>query len=344
MKHYNGLEILSYNAIFNFVISNRNYGKTWNFKKRAFKRALKYGTKTLWVRTFTNEVKEASRNFYSSIDLQKFCGITPYNPKTKKGNFKQEGNIFYVRRNNKWTWFLQIVPLSKANSMRSADDVKIDTIIYDEFTTTEQKLKLYRGNQPNDFIDLWVSAKREHEVKCIFLGNKENILNLFFNYFNIPALPLTYEGIRTFRNGSIAVQQINNLPKETNDYDKKVKDLLIGTSYGAYLYDSVYKNQINLKTRKTPTEATEYIQLCINGYELKISVLNGFFYVSNKIDTNRKVYTLEVMNKYRNERLLVKRQKQLFLALVNALADKRVYYNALNTYEAIQPFYRWCGV
>ena len=42
-----GLLLLSRNAVFNFVISNRNFGKTWAFKKRAFKRAIKKGKKSL---------------------------------------------------------------------------------------------------------------------------------------------------------------------------------------------------------------------------------------------------------------------------------------------------------
>ena len=53
-----GLHALSYNGIITEIISNRNYGKTWTFKKRAFRRALKKGKKTIWLRVFKKEVKE----------------------------------------------------------------------------------------------------------------------------------------------------------------------------------------------------------------------------------------------------------------------------------------------
>ena len=54
-KHYgdkDGLRVLSYNAIITAILSNRNYGKTWTFKRRAFRRALKHGKKTIWLRLF----------------------------------------------------------------------------------------------------------------------------------------------------------------------------------------------------------------------------------------------------------------------------------------------------
>ena len=90
--YYNNIKIQSYNSVFNFINSNRNFGKTWSFKKRAFIRGIKHGKRTIWIRRFQNEVKEAKNTFYSSVDLQKFCGIEPYDKDKKTGNFKQEGN------------------------------------------------------------------------------------------------------------------------------------------------------------------------------------------------------------------------------------------------------------
>ena len=89
--YYNALPILSYNGIINFILTNRNYGKTWAFKIRAWRRAYKYGKKTIWVRRFDNEAKSAAQTFYRSKDLQRMLrGYTPYDPKTKKGNVKQD--------------------------------------------------------------------------------------------------------------------------------------------------------------------------------------------------------------------------------------------------------------
>ena len=343
-EHYNALNALSYNGVFTEIITNRNFGKTWAFKRRAWRRAVKHGAKTIWIRTFKKEVKEASATFYTSKDLQNYCGIIPYNPDTKQGNFKQIGNTFYCYRKGHWEWFLKVCALSDTNALRSADDVKTDTIVYDEFTTTAERLRRYRGNIVNDFIDVFVSAKREHVVRCFFLGNKENVLNPFLTYFNVPPLPSTFEGIRVYRNGALVVQQINNKPSERREYDKKVKALLQGTAYGQYMYDDAYKGAKRLRKAKPPKTAKEYAQIDIEGYAVRIWTDNATYYVSSKIDKTRRVYTLKPEHKYKDERLLVRRQKQYFIGLVNALADNYICYDSDATYEAVQPLYKWLSI
>lgn len=352
--HYgdkDGLKVLSYNGIINLVLSNRNYGKTWAFKRRAFRRAQKHGKKTIWLRMFGKEIKEALDTFYTSKDLQKYCGISIYDKDTNKnGNLKQLGNTFYTRRKRKngkwgrWFWFLKVFKLSDADAIRSADDVDVDTIIFDECTKTPVKYKRYRGNIVTDFIDILFSSKREHAVKCILIGNKESVNNPFFTYFNIKPLPTQYEGIKVFRKGSFVVQQINNVQATDTEYDTKMYYLLEGTAYGNYIYKNTYKQEAGFKPRKTPSEATLYCQLLLNGQGFKISVLNGYYYVNDKIDITKRIYCDALVNKYKHELLLVKRQKQYFIAFINALSDNRVFYNNARTYESMQAFYTWLSI
>lgn len=349
VKHYSdgeGLRVLSYNAIFNFVNTNRNYGKTWTFKKRAFRRAMKRGKKTIWLRTFKGEVKEAVKTFFSSSDLRAYCGIELFNSETKKGNVKQEGNTFYYRRNDKspWEWFIKVFALSNPDIVRSADDVAVDTIIYDEYTKTQEKYKRYRGSIANDFIDILFSSKREHEIRCVFLGNKEGYSNPFFNYFGITPPPTNWQGIRTYRKGSIAIQQINNQASEEGDYNAKMKCALEGTAYGNYIYKSEYKASSGLKPRKMPATASLYVQLSINRIGIKIASLNGFFYVNRRIDETKPIYCDVLPHHYKKERLLVRRQKPFFYAFIDALARNAVYYDNELTHEALAPFLQWLGV
>lgn len=343
--HFNGLSIFSYNAIFNFINTNRNLGKTWIFKYRAVKRALKRGKKCIWVRTFENEVKECINTFFSSKDLRKFCGLVEYNKKTSpNGNFYRQGNTFYIKRKNKFVWFLKVVRVGSDNAMRSADDVDVDTIVYDEYTTTPQKIRYYNGNLVDNFIDMFISAKREHKVNCYFLGNKENVINLFFNYFNLKNIDLSKEFIKLYKNNSILVCNINNIPKEKNEYDKKLKCLFENTNYGNYLYKSKYKNENKIKCQKTPPQATNYLQLYINNTPIKISHYNGIFYINNNIDTNLQTYVLERQNKFKKEILLINRYKKYLQGFINALSNNDVYYNNLNTYTIIQEFYKWLNI
>ncbi|MCQ2382734.1 MAG: phage DNA encapsidation protein, partial [Clostridia bacterium] len=337
-KHYgdnDGLCVLSYNGVITEVNTNRTYGKTWTFKKRAFRRAIKHHKKTIWLRVFKGEAKQAQNEFYTSRDLQKFCGISIYDKEgNPTGNVKQNGNTFYYRTDtkHKWQWFLKVFALSDVGTLRGFDDVDIDTIVFDEYAKTQVQLNRYHGNFVNDFLDIFFSIKREHKVRCILLGNKEIATNPFNAYFGIKPLPTKYEGIRTYRNGSFVIQQINNEVIETNEFDRQVKDLLNSTSYGGFIYESEYKNAQHFKKRKTPATASVYCQLYFNGLPFKISVDNGYFYVNNKIDNTRRVYCDTLHHKYKNELMLVKRQKRFFTGLIDAVADNRVYYDNAGTY------------
>lgn len=341
--YFTGAKLLTYDPIILQIISNRTYGKTWTFKKRAFIRGLKKGKKTLWLRTFKDDAREAADKMYDSIDLQKFCGIEPYDKETKQGNFKRVGSTFYVKRGKKWDWFLMVKPLSKVNSLRGVDDRMLDTIVYDECLTTPQRLSHYRGNIVDDLLDIFYSAKREHKMRIILLGNKEIANNPFLTYFGIPQIDTKFEGIKRFRNGTFLYVQVNNKQRKFNSYDDKLESLFVGTNYGRYLYGDV-KNATGIKFKKAPADCNLYIQMNWNGVEFQIVEHCSEFYFKPKIEKSRPVYCNNANHDYKNALTLVKRQKKYFIALVNAIADNRVHYANAAIYEACQDFFKWLGV
>lgn len=342
--YYNNIKIQSYNSVFNFINSNRNFGKTWSFKKRAFIRGLKHGKRTIWIRRFQNEVKEAKNTFYSSVDLQKFCEIEPYDKDKKTGNFKQEGNRFYCMHNGKWWNFLTICKLSDSKAIRSADDVNTDTIIFDEYTTTAENYKRFRGDEVEYFIDLFFSIKREHKVICFFLGNKESIFNPYLTYFGITPPPANWEGIRHYKNNSIAYEQINNLPKVKNSYDSMIFNLFKGTKYGNYIYNSEYKQFKNVPIKKPPVDAILYCQLIWDNNKLKILRKSNSFYVISSIDYSKPIYSNCISNSDSKIMFLLKSYKKYFKSLYEAISLNNVYYNSQAVYENIQSFYKWLSM
>lgn len=342
--YFNANNLFSYNPVMISVKSNRTWGKTWTFLKRAWKRAEKHGKRTIWLRVFKKEAKAFAAKVYSSKDLQKFCGIVPYDPVTKTGNFKKIGYNCYIRKCNKWRLFFTVGVVGDANAMRAIDDVDTDTIVVDEYLQKSENLRRYRGDYVSDIIDIFISAKREHKVQVILLGNKEIINDPVFNYFGLEPLPIHFNGVKTYRNGSFVAVQCDNEQKVKNDYDIKVCELLKGTRYGNFLLNGDAKVQTPLRLRKMPQDALYYVQLNWQGYEFKIATYNGYFYVNNKIDKTKAVYTSTVLNKYKLEYLLVKRQKRLFNALINAISDNRIFYASHAVYEAIQAFYMWLSI
>lgn len=349
-KHYGdkeGLLALSCNAIITEIISNRNYGKTWTFKKRAVRRAFKHGKKTIWLRLFKKEATECVATFFKSRDLQKYCGISLFDAKyNKEGNVMQQGNTFYYRKKikNRWTrwnWFIKVYKLSDADALRSADDVDTDTIIFDEFTKPQSKLNLYRGDIASQVSDILVTIKREHKVRVIVIGNKESITNPLNTYFGIKPPPFSFEGIKKYRNGAFVLQQINNKPSNDSEYDKKLQDLFSGTSYGAYMYKDEYRTAKGFKRAIAPSTAGLYTQVYINNFAFKILADNDLFYVSQRVDRTKRIFCDVPPHKFPHELQLVKRYRRYFSGLIEAIADNRVYYDSAATNETFNDFYKW---
>lgn len=342
--YYSGIQLLSHsNAVFYFINTTRNYGKTWNFKYRAVKRAVKKGKKTLWIRRFKKEVKQCIKSFFKSKDLQTFCDVSFYNKETNPcGNLKLLGDTFYIKKGKKWIDFLQVVALSDVNNIRSSDDVDIDTIVFDEYTTTPNKYRAYRGNEVTDFIDIFISIKRNHCVKCIFLGNKESINNPYFNYFGIAPPPNNFDGFKRYKKDSIIVEQHNKLNRCETKFEAQVENLLKGTPYGDYLYGSVYKVQTKNKLSKVPPNARCYVQFNFT-QPLAIYQYNDLFYITGKINNSYPIYSQNLSNKFANEKQLFNRHKRYFSSLINAISDNRIYFDSNQIAESFLIIKKWLG-
>ena len=84
----------SFNALYNFVDTVRNTGKTTKCKAWAIARYLKHGKQTLWVRAFEDDIKMLKKDFITKkggvLKILKAWGysLTPH-------NFVQVGEYIY---------------------------------------------------------------------------------------------------------------------------------------------------------------------------------------------------------------------------------------------------------
>lgn len=343
--YINFLPLLSYNALWYFLNTVRNIGKTWSIERMAWRRAEKKGKKCIYVRRFKKEANESAQAFYSSSDLLKFCGnITEYDPATKKGNFKRKGKTFYIKRNKKWTWFLKIMSLAEFRKMRSSDDVDCDLIFYDEYTTTPRELNRYFGNEVEDFIDLTISICRQHPIRVIFCGNNESVVNPYFNYFKIPELPRKFEGVKKYRSGTIIVYQRNTPTKQSkqSQFMKKLQTMLKDTAYGAFLFDGANKQQLARKWYKVPREAITYINFKWKAKYIRVSTHAGFYYVDNRVNVREYVFVDEIDDTSDKQYQLNKSaDKAFFKPLIMAISNNIVRYESESVYREFQPIMKW---
>ena len=338
--------IASFNAVFNYIITNRTYGKTWAMLIRSWRRAYKRGKKAIIVRLLAKEVKEFKNQLYKSKDLVKACkGLIPYDPETKKGNFRVNGKTCYIKRGGRWVWFLKVFACSDANAARAADDVDCDTIYFDEFMQTPENLARYRGDVVREFSDIFFSAKREHRVTAFLFGNREKVSNPFFEYFGIPPMPVGFEGLRRYRKKSHLVLYVNNEQKEKNAYDKAVRAAFENTAYGDFIYKNKAKTGDAFKRSKTPLKAALLLALEWKSIPILISAHGGNLYVKRgSVSSAPAVYCDTPRGRYKNEYKIVRSMKPLFRPIVNAAALNRIYFENEAAQEACMPFLQWIGI
>lgn len=305
--YYSNLPIRSYNAIWNFINTIRSKGKTWSFCLLALRQAQKHGKKTLFIRRFKAEAKEARGKLFNE-KFRKTYGLT-------EENFKWLGYTAYVKVNKKWTECAQLVYLSQANSIRGARDSNTYFIVFDEYTTTPERYKRYHGNEVEDLIDIVVSKKGEHEIKVFFLGNKESAINPYFAYFGIPNEKEKYEGIHSYNYGTVAVEYSNTEPEEisADKFNQRFLASLKNTRYGNYLKGATKRA---ISCEKLPQAAKLAYQFDFIG-GVSVYQYDGRLYVKQGVNKDIFIF-VNTPKKYRRQRVLQPRDSGLLTPLIEA--------------------------
>lgn len=292
---------------------------------------MRRGHKTLWVRRFKHEATETAATFFTD-KLRAYLGITD-------DNFKMNGRKGYAKVKGQWVCFLKVVYLSETRALRSAEDSAVDTIIFDEFTTTPERYKLYRGNEVADFIDLVISTRRTNAaLKVFFLGNKETaVTSPYFDYLRIPAPELNFNGIRAYKRGSIAVEVRDDLPQEVAEsYARKISDALDGTPYYEYLTRGKSKEGA-FNVVKCPKNARKILQVDFIG-ACSLWAYGGKYYVKTGVDAGLLVFVDTPAKPYRKLRVFAACDKRVLSFIADAYKNGVLFYDDARAYEYITPF------
>lgn len=341
--HENVNKLMSYGAILNFIIDNRDSGKSTQFKKRALMRAIKHGTMTVWVRRYKEEITPCKAEFLND----KFFAVLKkdYGDKFKKEDFKIKGNYAYYK-NKRFVYFINC---GKCKGDKGIDAENIDTVVFDEFMTDDKKYNYYRGNEVEDFFTIFFTKKRTHadgresEIYIFMLGNRDSFTNPFYTYFDLPYIELNFIGIKTYREGSVAIMQLNTPTIKTETkYNKKLKALLKNTPFDKYLNGGVLSAN-DMTFYKRPKNAVIYAQFDF-GYNLSLAIEKGKIYAFNGVDTKRFVFTKKPNDKYKKNYTLKRGDSQLFTTLKRAYTLNNIRYDNAITYDALMKILEYIAI
>lgn len=275
--YYKGYEIFSYNALLNFIITERGLGKSYFFKKWCVKHFLKKNKQFVYIRRYKSELKEAMMK----NKTPKFFEQIKNDDEMK--NIKLSNTKDTMTVNGKICGYA--IPLSIANILKSSTYDDVDTIIFDEFLIDKGNYH-YLQNEVYQLLDVIETVARLRDINVYFLGNAISITNPYFEFFNL-SLPYNSE-IKTFKNGLILVQYKRNSVYREIKKKSRFGKLIEGTDYGKYAIDNQMLRDSKSFIMKKSKNAKFYFILKINGkkYGIWNDYMNGYMYISKDYDPN----------------------------------------------------------
>ena len=222
--YYSRNDLLSYNALFNFVVGERGTGKTYQFKDWAISDFIKNKNQFVYVRRYKTEFKDIG-NFFDDM-VNKYPDHTF---KIHQGKFYIDDEIagFYIA-------------LSTAITKKSVAYPNVNKIGFDEFILEKSTIH-YLPNEVNAFLGLYETIARDrNNVRCLFMANSVTLINPYFLFFDLQVEKT--KRFWTFKNNDLVVE-LTDL-KEFKEHKKETRfaKIIDGTQFSKYAIDGEFVN------------------------------------------------------------------------------------------------------
>ena len=241
--------VLSKNALFSLVLSDRSDGKTFDCKARALEDYEKNKDITIYVRRWKTELgPEVYNNFFNEV----WENNENYK-KYSEWEFKYSKNKIQVKTSPKseWDTILYFIPLSVASRWKSKiQNVKrIKIIDYDEYIPMDNR---YLPDETTLLLDLWKTIDRDRdEVQILICGNRIVPFCPILDYFNIDLKIGNKDMIRMYKDDTLAVQIYSNKEHREKREEGRFRKLVKDTKYNGYDTGEVlYALDLELKSHE----------------------------------------------------------------------------------------------
>lgn len=288
-------KVLSYNALFNFIVGARGVGKTYGAKDFVIKDFINNGNQFVYVRRFREEMKKLSHFFEDIADK-----YSEHTLKYNRGEFIIDN--FPAG---------SALALSTAKIEKSTPFPHVKTIIFDEFIL-DKGYHHYLPDEVTNFLELYSTVARDRDVRVFFLSNALTVTNPYFLYFDLQ-LPYGKKSISC--KNDILIEVIKDDEYSNHMKNTRFGKIISGTAYGNYNIDNeFYRDNYNFIGKKSVT-AKHIFTFIYKGtyYGVWLDIQQGCEVVSFDWDkTNKVIYSLTIDDHTPNAYLL-KGQKPFLL-------------------------------
>lgn len=313
--YYNYDKISGYNAIFNFIITERGLGKTYGAIVKAIKNFIKNGDHFIYLRRYKSELTNAVPHIFDAIIKNK--EFPDYNLIVEANKFFIQPKELEGEKGSKIE-FGRAIALSTANILKSTNFSEVTIIIFDEFLLSGGVYH-YLKNEVETLLDVVETIGRLRDnIKVFFLGNMTSLTNPYFAYFQLQ-LPHNSE-FKTFRDGSIVVNYAKNSAYREVKKASRFGKLIDGTHYASYAIDNnaLMDNDNFIAKKDGNCKNFSVIKIRNVKYGIWRSKVDGKFYVSLDYDPNNPcVFTFNNMDHDENTVLDNAKKSVWFRAVID---------------------------
>lgn len=327
-KYWDIRKTLSYNCLFNFIISLRGGGKTYGTLKYCVDKYLKEKKQgRLWqfvyVRRQENELKKLtiSRGGRLFNDIRKeFPGHI----------LKAESNVLYCD-GEECGYAIQ---LSNAFTQKSDPHPNVQMIIFDEFIAVKQSS--YLNDEVTKFLELYESIARpgtDHPVvRVFFLGNAVTQMNPYFDYFRLER-PYAGEFKRFGSTNDILVQDVDVPELQEDKHRSRFGQLIQGTEYASYSIDNEWLED-NTDFIQKKTKDCEYrMSIRYNNQWIGIwfDTIDWIYYISMDVDLQNPNKYSATTQDHKPNVMLIKNAKRMasFKHLIDSYNMGAIRYESI---------------
>lgn len=298
--YYSRNDLLSYNALFNFVVGERGTGKTYQFKDWAISDFIKNKNQFVYVRRYKTEFKDIG-NFFDDM-IKKY----------PEHEFSVAHGKFYIDKEIAGFY----IPLSTSITKKSVAYPNVNKIGFDEFILEKSTLH-YLPNEVNAFLGLYETIARDrNNVRCLFMANSVTLINPYFLFFDLQVSKT--KRFWTFKNNDLVVELTDLEEFKQHKKQTRFAKLIDGTEFSKYSIEGEFTGDNYEFIQNKTTNSYYCFTLVYKGESLGVwcdSKL-GLMFVSSKVDltyplkyaittNDHKPNMIVLSNKYSREKIKV---------------------------------------
>ena len=342
--HFNLNTILGYNLPFNFIISEREAGKstaTWlwlyaNFESKGTTAVIVRRKVVHITKSYIDDIAKVINKFRD--DKIKFS----YSLSTLKDG------IVDVYVNDKF--FIRVIGLSADITIFKSGMVdEIGCIVFDEFICNRKFGEKYLKDEATKYMEVYNTFRREAKnLRCIFLGNPYSLFNPYFVFFGVKTALLKRGSIITDKK-SYVIQCYELTPELRAKILEENPLYQFDNSYTRYAFEGKNIADENIQIREFPNNFSLFFVFGVEGNYVALYRNNDYlnldyvFYARiiplNEVSKRRNIYVFDLEDLVERTVLLSSDERYKFSRLKTSVRNRSIAFESIECYYMFEEIY-----